>query len=75
MAIASSSYAIDAHTQIDGARYVRESHTDSTGRVHSYHYLLPSGQGGAEATAFINARVDGLNTALADAEAEAILGA
>ena len=73
MPITSSQNTIDAHTQADGSRYVIETHTDSTGRVHSFQYSLPAGQGTTEADAFMNARVAGIDAQLADSEFEGAL--
>ena len=75
MAIVSSSYAMDAHTQRDGSRWVKETHVDSEGREQTCMYKLPSGQGSTEAQARMDARVSYLNEQLAEAEAESILGA
>lgn len=74
MPVVSSTYAIDAHTQANGGHYVREVHTDNTGRVHEAFYLLPSGQGATEAQAFLDARAASLDVQLAEAEAEALIG-
>jgi len=72
MPIISSTYVIDAHVQADGGHYVRETLTDSTGRVHHYHYHLPAGQGDAEVVAIMAAHEASLNVQLAEAEAERV---
>jgi hypothetical protein len=73
MPVVSSSYTIDAHTQANGGHYVMESHTDNTGRVHSYHYELPAGQGATEVEAMMAARVARIDAQLAEAEFEGIV--
>lgn len=77
MPIVSSAYTIDAHTQSNGARWVVERHPSSDGRVIQHGpYLLPAGQGAAEAEAAMNARVASINARLADEEfAEVLNGA
>lgn len=74
MPIVSSSYTIDSHEQRDGSRYVRESMTDNTGRVHEMQYQLPAGQGATEAQAFLAQHVAALDVMLAEAEAESLIG-
>lgn len=74
MPISSSNYVIDAYAQADGSREVMETHTDNTGRVFNVRYRLPTGQGDTEAQAFLSARVAGLNTQLAESEAEQVIG-
>ena len=74
MPIVSSSYIIDSHTQASGSRYVRETLTDNTGRIYNNHYELPAGQGDTEAAAFLAQRAAGLNTQLAESEAETLIG-
>ena len=73
MAIVTSIFAMDAHTQRDGTRWVKETHTDSTGRVQTCLYKLPAGQGEVDAQARKDARVPYLNDQLAEAEAQAVL--
>lgn len=73
MAIVSSSYVMDAHTQKDGSRWVKETHTDSTGAAQTCLYKLPAGQGAVEAQARMDARVPYLNEQLAEAEAQGIV--
>lgn len=75
MAIIVSSFVMDSHTQADGSRWVKETHVDSEGREQTCMYKLPSGQGSVEAQAKMDARIAYLNEQLAEAEAEAILGA
>lgn len=75
MAIVSSSFVMDSHTQADGSRWVKETHVDSENRIQTCMYKLPSGQGAVEAQAKMDARITYLNEQLAEAEAEAILGA
>lgn len=75
MAIVSSSFVVDAHTQADGSRWVKETHVDSEGRIQHSLYKLPAGQGATEAQARMDGRIAYLNEQLAEAEAEAILGA
>ena len=75
MPIVSSSYAIDAHQQQDGGRYVRETHTDNTGKVYDgIIYRLPAGAGTTEADAFLAQHAASLDVQLAEAESEALIG-
>lgn len=74
MPVSTSSYVIDAHAQADGGRYVMETHIDTTGRIHNVHYKLPAGAGTTEADAFLAQRAEAINTVLAEAEAEALIG-
>lgn len=68
MPIDSSSYAVDAHAQRDGRRYVTELHTDSTGEVHRVDYG-PVHEVDYEAIMIERAAL--LSAQLADAEAQA----
>lgn len=73
-AIASSTYSLDDHAQANGARYVVERHTTVDGRVITVGpYLLPAGQGDAEAGSLLAARVGQLEAMLAAQEAEALI--
>jgi len=73
MPITSSQYAIDAHAQANGSHYVTETYTSSDGRVITQKYLLPAGQGATEAQVLLDAREAGLNTLLAQQEAESVI--
>lgn len=73
MPVSTSAYTIDAHTQRDGGRYVRETHTDSTGRIHDVQYKLPAGAGTTEADAFLVGRVTSINAMLVVAEFEELI--
>lgn len=68
MPIVSSVYALDGHIQMDGRRYVVESHTDSAGGVHTVEYLAPVG---ADYQAVANERAVVIADALAAAEFQA----
>jgi hypothetical protein len=65
MAIVSSTYELDDHAQADGRTWVKESHTDSSGIVHTLNYLAPQG---ADYQAIANARAVVLAVNLADQE-------
>lgn len=69
MSIISSTFAL-GHQQIDGRRYVVETHTDSAGGVHLVEYLA---DGGTDYSAIATARAALLAQMLADAEAMAII--
>jgi len=73
MPIVSSSLVIDAHTQKDGSRYVKETHVDSEGRSQQVLYKLPAGQSEADAQARMTARVAYLDEQLAEGEAQEVL--
>lgn len=70
MAIVSSTYTPDAHTQTDGRRYVSETHTDSTGVVHTLSYLA---EPGADYAAILAAHAAQLSESLAAQEYEEVL--
>src|SRR5574337_722082 len=42
MSIVSSTYALDAHAQVDGRIYVTETHTDNVAIQHLVEYLAPA---------------------------------
>jgi hypothetical protein len=69
MAIVSSTHVV-AHAQIDGRRYVTETHTDSDGGVHVVEYLAAVG---ADYVAIRTARAGQIAEQLAAQEADAIL--
>lgn len=68
MPVVSTSYAVDAHTQADGRRYVTETYVLSVGDPVRRTYLAPAG---ADYQAIMLARVLLLNAALAEREARA----
>lgn len=70
MAITASTYTLDAHTQVDGRRYVRETHVDSAGGEHVIEYLA---EAGADYTAIMNARAVQLAESLAVQEFSELL--
>ena len=70
MPVASSSYVADAHTQIDGRRYVRETHTLTAGDPVIVDYLAPVG---ADYAAIMAARVAQINESLAEREANEVV--
>ena len=73
MPVVSSNHAIDAHAQANGSHYVTETFTSSDGRVIAQQYLLPAGLGAIEAQVLLDAREAGLNTLLAQQEAESVI--
>ncbi len=73
MPIVSSTHTVDAHTQQGGGRYVIERHTDDAGKVHQVGpWLAPPG---FDVQARVTARAAQIDVQLADAEAQALLGA
>jgi len=70
----SSTYQLDGHAQADGRIYVRETHVDATGRVHSSEYLAPAGWTATEYTARMNSTAAALDVALADEELVFLMG-
>lgn len=72
MPVQSSSYVADAHAQIDGRRYVTETHTLTAGEPVIVQYLAAVG---ADYAGIMAARVPSINASLAEAEAEQIIGA
>jgi broad specificity phosphatase PhoE len=74
MAITSSTYTLDGHAQVDGRRYVRETHTDSDGQQHVVEYLAPAGWTDVEYAATMQARAAQLAESLAESEFDQILG-
>lgn len=69
MAIVSSSHVV-GHAQVDGRRYVTETHVDSAGGVHVREYLAPVG---ADHAAIAAAYAAELADRLAEAELEGLL--
>ena len=69
MPIVSSTHTV-GHPQVDGRRYVTESHTDDAGVVHSVEYLAAVN---ADYVAIRDARAVQINEQLAEAEAQALL--
>lgn len=72
MSIVSSSYRV-GHQQIDGRRYITETHQDSEGAVYLTEYLSPSIWSEVEYTTHINEYAVNLAKTLAQAEADALL--
>ena len=72
MPIVSSSYQV-GHQQIDGRRYITETHQDSGGTTHVTEYLSPSVWSEVEYTTHMNEYAVSLVEALAQAEADALL--
>lgn len=70
MGIASSTYQVDAHTQVDGRSYVREAHTLTTGETINVEYLA---EAGADYQSIMDARATELSEALAAQEFEGII--
>ena len=70
MPVASSSYVLDGHTQADGRRYVRETHTLTVGDPVIVDYLAAVG---ADYAAIMAARVAQINESLAEAEANEVI--
>lgn len=66
MPVISSSYALDAHAQADGRRYVREVHTLTVGGPYERSYLAAVG---ADYQSIMDERVPRINAALAEREA------
>lgn len=71
MPVASSSYVADAHTQVDGRRYVTETHVLTAGEPVVVQYLAPVG---SDYAAIMAARVPQINAQLAESEAQQIIG-
>ena len=71
MAVVSSSYELDNHTQVDGRRYVTETHTLNVGQPVVIMYLAAVG---ADYQAIMDARVDQINAQLAEQEADEVIG-
>lgn len=69
MAIVSSTHTV-GHAQIDGRRYVVESHTDHLGIVRAVEYLAAVGTNYVAVRA---ARAAQLDVQLAEAEASALI--
>jgi len=70
MPIVSSTYTLDGPVQADGRRYVKESHTDSEGGVHTASYLA---EPLADYQAIADLRALQIADALAEAEFEAMI--
>lgn len=68
MPIVSSTHTV-GHAQVDGRRYVVETHTDSEGVVHSAEYLAAVG---TDYAAVRDARAVQIADQLAEAEAQAL---
>jgi hypothetical protein len=65
MPVASSSYAVDPVVQVDGRRYVLETHTLTSGEQVRVDYLAPAG---ADYDAVMAARVPLINAGFASRE-------
>lgn len=65
MPVSNSTYVVEAHAQIDGRRYVRETHTDGTGTQHVVDYLAAVG---TDYAAVLVVHAQQLEQQLADAE-------
>ena len=72
MAITSSTYTLDDHTQADGRTFIYESHAGSDGVVYPVSYLAAVG---TNYTAVMNARAVQLSEQLAQEEFERLLAA
>ena len=72
MSITSSTYTI-GHQQVDGRRYVTETHTDDVEGVITREYLAPAGWGATEYESVMAAEASAIATRLAEAEAAALL--
>ena len=70
MSIVSSTYAVGV-AQIDGRKYVTETHTANTGEVQKISYLAAVG---ADYAAIMASRVPSIDAQLAEAEAYALMG-
>lgn len=70
----SSTYTLDGHRQADGRIYVRETHTDSAGQVHTVEYLAPANWTDTEYTATMTARAAQIDAELAEGEFAQVLG-
>lgn len=70
MPIVSSTHVV-GHAQVDGRRYVTETHTDELGASIVVEYLAPLG---ADYVAIRTARAAAKDEALAEAEANALIG-
>lgn len=66
----SSVVTVDGHTQVDGRRYVTETHTDSNGAVYVIEYLSAVG---ADTAAIAAARADQIIADQTQAELDAVL--
>jgi len=69
--IVSSTHTV-GHAQVDGRRYIIERHTDSAGVVHEVEYLAAVG---TDYVAVRDARAVQIADQLAEAEAQALIGA
>lgn len=69
-----SVYTLDNHRQTDGRIYVRETHTDEAGEIHTIEYLAPADWGDAEYTATMTARAAQIDAELAEGEFAQVLG-
>ena len=67
MSIVSSSF-VEMPEEVDGRKYVTETHTDHLGNKYTFTYLADVG---VDRTAVMQARASALETNLADMEAEA----
>jgi len=70
MAIVSSTYDTDHSAQSGGGRWVVESHTETSGAVHTLIYLW---DGSSDRDKPLATHASGLSAQLAEAEASAIL--
>lgn len=71
MPIVASSYALDPHTQVDGRRYVTETHQLNVDGPVVITYLAAAGE---DYAAVMTARVAQIDDMLAAQEAEEVLG-
>lgn len=72
MPIVTSSFVTDAAIQAGGGQWTREIHTDDAGRTYELQYLW---DGATDRNQLLAQHATYLNDALAEAEAEALLGA
>lgn len=72
MPVVASAYALEAHAQVDGRVWVTETHTLSAGAPVLHTYLADPQ---ANHQAIMEARVAAIDAQLAEAEADAVIGA
>lgn len=70
MPIVLSVYAVDNHAQIDGRRYVTETHVDQYGETYTREYLAAVG---ADYQAIADAQATVISQQLIDMEIEQVL--
>ena len=70
MGVVSSTYVVDNHAQIDGRRYVVETHTLNVGNPVVIEYLAAVD---ADYGSILSARVAQIDASLAETEADQII--